>query len=75
MAGAKEKTETKMTNDYIAIARNRRLTALNETTIPTGANRRDRKVHMFPALTSRHIDDLFLSSRGVRGSNGLRLVA
>lgn len=75
MAGAKEKTEKKMTNDYIAIARSRRLTALNETTIPTGSERRARKVHMFPVLTPRHIDDLFLSSRGVRGSNGLRLVA
>lgn len=75
MAGAKRETEIKMTNDYISIARSRRLTALNDTTIPTGTERRARKVHMFPVLTPRHIDDLFLSSRGVRGSNGLRLVA
>lgn len=55
-----------MTKDYIAIARNRRLIALNEIENRKRNGATVAKIHTLPDLTTRHVDAIFRSRRTVK---------
>jgi len=52
-----------MTKDFIAIARNRRLIALNEIENRKRSGATVAKVHALPDLTTRHVDAVFRTRR------------
>ena len=55
-----------MTKDFIAIARNRRLIALNEIENRKRNGATIAKIHTFPDLTTRHVDATFRTRRTVK---------
>ena len=52
-----------MTKDFIAIARNRRLIALNEIENRKRNGATVAKIHALPDLTKRHVDAVFRTKR------------
>lgn len=67
--GGQTETDNDMTDNFIRTAQQKRVEALTEMENRDLLGETARKAHRLPALTKRHIDDLFQSSKAAPKTN------